>query len=328
MPTDNVPPPKDAPPATAALITSQATPQNDINLKYIAGKIAKHQCILFLGAAIHWPSPEGSKYNYTKEKCPPIGSQLAKQLATSTGYPGEDHWNLQKVAQYYESTTRSRYRLVEEIINAIDVDREPSPVLHALTQMEFPIIITTNYDHLYEKALGNSPDKYDVCIYNPDNKLETQDCPDTPDPKHPYILKLHGDISEPESIVITDEDYIHFVLRMGDKQPFHPVGKNVLTYLAKWPTLFIGYSLIDYNFRLLFKTIRWQLDAARIPPNYSVDIKPDDLIRDVYENQRRYVTFIVENLWDFVPKLYQAVKNEEMPYGAASERPSQQEGQS
>jgi hypothetical protein len=202
---------------------------------------------------------------------------------------------------------------VEEIAAAVRDDREPSPILYALAQLNFPIVVTTNYDQLYERALGKSRDQYDVCVYNPDNKVPTQDCSATPDPNRPYILKIHGDIDEPESIVITDEDYIHFMLRMGDKQPFHPVGKNVLTYMAKWPTLFIGYSLLDYNFRVLFKTIRWQLDAARIPPNYSVDIKPDDLIRDIYENQRRHVTFIVENLWDYVPKLYRAAKKEEMP---------------
>jgi hypothetical protein len=35
-----------------------------------------------------------------------------------------------------------------------------------------------------------------------------------------------------------------------------------------------------------------------------VDKKPDKLIRDVWENQRRYVSFIVLNLWDFIPKLH------------------------
>jgi hypothetical protein len=111
-------------------------------------------------------------------------------------------------------------------------------------------------------------------------------------------------VDTPESIVLTDEDYIQFVLRMSDKPPYHPFGNNVLAHLMKWPTLFVGYSLMDYNLRLLFKTLRWKLDAARIPPNYSVDKKPDLLIRDVWENQRRYVSFIVLNLWDCIPKLH------------------------
>jgi hypothetical protein len=303
---------------TASVITAQDTEQNTDSLAYIASKVKQHQCVLFLGAAIHAPAPRGSQYVYPKKAGPPKGSVLSRYLARRCGYRGADRWNLQRVAQRYESRLKFRSRLVEEIERVVDTDRRPSPVLYALSELGFPIVITTNYDHLYERALGKHANDYDVCIYSPDNRVKTKDCAQNPSPARPYILKIHGDISAPESIVITEEDYIDFILRMGDKHPYHPVGRNVLTYLAKWPTLFIGYSLLDYNFRVLFKSIRWRLAAARVPPNYSVDVKPDDLIRDIYENQNPYVTFIVENLWDFVPKLYRAVKDAEMPHGRAA----------
>jgi predicted RNase H-like HicB family nuclease len=292
-------------------------PSYEEHLKYIKEKIAQHECILFLGSAIHAPSPpELPEYNYPQEMAPPIGSALSKYLAEKSDYPAQDWWNLQRVAQHFESKTKSRFRLVEEIKNAVHVGRQPSPILRMLANLEFPIVITTNYDHLYEQALNRKAEeekaanqnvtKYRVSIYNPNNtnKSKTVDCLRTPDPKQPYVLKIHGDIDKPESIVLTDEDYIQFVLRMSDKHPFHPFGNNVLAHLMKWPTLFIGYSLMDYNLRLLFKTLRWKLDAAQIPPTYSVDKKPDDLIRDVWENQRRYVSFIILNLWECIPKIH------------------------
>ena len=289
-------------------------PSYEDDLAYIKRRIAAHECILFLGSAIHVPPPPelSSQYQYAQDKSPPVGSQLSRILAEKSDYPGADWWNLQRVAQHFETKTKSRFRLVEEITQAVHTDREPSPILRMLTDLEFPIVITTNYDHLYEQALDqkakaeNIPEAYEVSVYSPNlnNKAETVDCPRAPDPKKPYLLKIHGDVDTPESIVLTDEDYIQFVLRMSDKPPYHPFGNNVLAHLMKWPTLFVGYSLMDYNLRLLFKTLRWKLDAARIPPNYSVDKKPDDLIRDVWENQRRYVSFIVLNLWDCIPKLH------------------------
>lgn len=290
-------------------------------LDWIADRVANHECILFLGSAIHVPSPENSKYHYPKDKCPPIGDQLSEKLKDQCDYKGEDWRNLQRVSQYYETKFKSRFLLVNAITNLVQKDKEASPILHGLADLDFPIVITTNYDNLYEQAVekqrgnGNGPGPYDLSVYNPNYsaKIRTLDCADTPDPNRPFILKVHGDIRKPESIVITEEDYIQFVLRMSDKQPHHPVGKNVLAYLNKWTTLFIGYRLTDYNLRLLFKTLRWKMDPAQIPPTYAVDIDPDMLIRDVYENQRRYVTFIVENLWDFVPRLYEAVKGKEMP---------------
>ena len=292
-------------------------------LDWIAESVAQHQCILFLGSAIHVPSPPNSKYNYPQEKCPPIGSALSKILAEKCGFKGEDIWNLQRVSQYYEWKKKFRYLLVNDIAHAVHADKEPSPVLHALAELAFPIVITTNYDNLYEQALAKQAAaeaggdqqraNIELCVYSHNSKVKTQDCSQSPDPSRPYILKIHGDISKPESIVITDEDYIQFVLRMSDKAPYHPVGRNVAAYLNKWTTLFIGYRLTDYNLRLLFKTLRWKKDPAQIPPSYSVDINPDKLIQDVWENQRRYITFIVEDLWDFVPKLYSAVTQKEMP---------------
>lgn len=287
----------------------------DDELEYLKEQIAAHECILFLGSAVHVPPPpQLTQFNYPPENAPPVGSQLSKLLAEKSDYPGGDWWNLQRVSQYFETEKKSRFLLVDEIKKAVDKNREPSPILRMLADLEFPIVITTNYDHLYEKALEqkakaeNIATPYEVSVYNPNinNKVKTVDCPRTPNPKQPYILKIHGDIDTRESIVLTDEDYIQFVLRMSDKPPFHPFGNNVLAHLMKWPTLFVGYSLMDYNLRLLFKTLRWKLDAARIPPNYSVDKKPDLLIRDVWENQRRYVSFIVLNLWDCIPKLHAA----------------------
>lgn len=303
---------------------SEGQPAYEETLNYISEKVAEHQCILFLGSAVHVPSPDLTKYDYPKEKSPPVGSKLAKDLADKSDYPGEDWWNWQRVAQHFESK-KTRFRLVEEIKEAVHKDRVPSPILHMLVDMEFPIVITTNYDHLYEQALdmkaekekagGEAASEYDVSIYSPNvtAKIKTVDCSPNPDKERPFILKIHGDVSKPESIVVTDEDYIQFVLRMSDKHPHHPFGKNVLTHLIKWPTLFIGYSLTDYNLRLLFKTLRWRMDAAQIPPTYAIDIRPDSLIRDVWEYQRRYVSFIVTDLWDFVPRLHAAVKKGNQP---------------
>ena len=120
-------------------------------LKFIASKVASNECILFLGSAIHAPSPTGSKYTYTKDKCPPIGNQLADLLAEGSGFEDRDK-DLQRVSQHYEYTLK-RNSLVTEIINHVSKGKEPSPVLYALAELKFPLVITTNYDNLYERAI-------------------------------------------------------------------------------------------------------------------------------------------------------------------------------
>jgi len=305
--------------------------QYEMRVRSIAEMISRKECILFLGSAIHAPAPPGSKYSYPASKCPPIGGQLSDLLARECSYPADqDRWNLQRVSWYYEWQSGFRSELVREVTEAVHKDREPSPILRGLARLGFPIVITTNYDQLYEIALTqvaqaqareNSKSEeeikattanYDKCVYSPKSTVRTKDCVPEPSNAKPYLLKIHGDLDQADSIVITDEDYIQFVLRMGDKHPYHPVGKNVLTHLIKWPTLFIGYRLSDYNLRLLFKTLRWKMDRANIPASYAVDLKPDVLIRAAMENQQ-IVSFIEKNLWDFVPDLYKEVKGQEMP---------------
>ena len=45
---------------------------------------------------------------------------------------------------------------------------------------------------------------------------------------------------------------------------------------------------------------------------YSVDFQPDALIMDVWQAQRRYVKFIAQDVWSFVPALYELVAGEEL----------------
>ena len=49
-----------------------------------------------------------------------------------------------------------------------------------------------------------------------------------------------------------------------------------------------------------------------MPDTYSVDLRPDQLILDVWQDQRRYVKFIAQDVWSFVPWLYELVRGEEL----------------
>ena len=101
-------------------------------------------------------------------------------------------------------------------------------------------------------------------------------------------------------------DY-EFILRMGDPYK-HPIHEQIRSCMKAWPTLFIGYGLRDYNLRLLFRTLRWNLDPADYPISFSIDPFPDDLVVTVWQRYRPpMVSFIKEDLWRFVPVLYKAV---------------------
>jgi len=114
----------------------------------------------------------------------------------------------------------------------------------------FRNIITTNYDSLFESVYGSG--KLNV-IFS-DNH--------TPyiDTKKVNLFKIHGDLSNPDSIIITESDYNNFFSKDTEQ--------NTICIL------FIGYSLEDTNVEVVFNKIREKIGENRkecyfVAPNIS-----------------------------------------------------------
>ena len=289
----------------------------EVEMTAIPGEIVQavkdKKCILFLGAMASAPTPPGCKYEY--RNTPPNGSELSRQLASVSGYPDPDITNLQRVSLHYQfrpnGSRESLVAAIKERVAARGI--VPSPALHMLAALPFPIIITTNYDHLFDQALRQAKTVSDntlkdpiVLVYDPDLKKVPDFAPLDPTEEKAVLVKLHGDIDRPQSIVITEEDYLVFIHKMSDKD-HHPLHDNLRSRINNWRVLFVGYSLKDYNLRLLFRTLRWHVDVANIPLSFSVDPQPDNLIVSVWQTRDKpMVSFIRADLWDFVPALYEA----------------------
>ena len=213
---------------------------------------------------------------YPAEHRPPIGSALSRMLAASCGlaerFPDEDPANLQRVALFYE-IARSRRQLVDAVSEAVQTGKRPSPMLQALAELDFPLVITTNYDQLFESALISAPASSRGSASTRRTSRPTTDYRD-PTARARSCSRSTATSRARRRSSITDEDYIQFVLRMSNKDPYDPVPLTLKYYLTGWTTLFVGYSLLDYNLRLLFKTLRWKIDSASVPDMYSVDYRP------------------------------------------------------
>jgi len=302
--------------------------------------------------------PESALYEYKEEDRPPLGTALSKALVKEClndldeesrravpddaglaeaekqrrifkraeeeeqrgkkrAYLEKHIENLQRTSWYYE-VYKSRSSLIDKVTAAVDKEKQPSPVVRALAEIDFPIVVTTNYDRLFENALGRVAKTVSPIIYSPETQ-EVEELMGLPEKNERWLFKIHGCASKPDSIVITDEDYIRFVLRMNDGDRHHPIPMKIRTQLKEWPTLFIGYSLLDYNLRLLFQALRWRLKPVFWQPTYSLDYSPDLLIAATYgvpvaQGARQpFVRFIVEDIWKFVPQFYQEFFGRKMP---------------
>jgi hypothetical protein len=92
-----------------------------------------------------------------------------------------------------------------------------------------------------------------------------------PTPANPVVFHLHGHNEVPESMVLTEDDYLEFLANIARDQNLLP--SRIQTALAGSSMLFIGYNLTDWNFRVLFQSLRPSLKfmsvAILVPPGDS-----------------------------------------------------------
>jgi hypothetical protein len=301
----------------------------------VVARIKKGECVLFLGAGIHAPPPQNSPFVYPQDKRPLLAEELTDRLAEDSGFcnefPADQYrWdyplNLQRVALWGDMPDGGgRAHLVDMLVELLERGKEPSPALMALAHLPFRVIVTTNYDSLIEQALraastqaGTARKQPRVLVYEPKGESKAHVILDEPSEEHPVLFYIHGNLQRRDNIVITAEDYIKFIGRMTQKDQYHPIPQWIRTKIQQWPTLFVGYSLRDYNLRLLFQTLRWGLDESCVPMSVSVDLRPDRLVRHYLEHEEQTVFFVAEDIWSFVPDLYQRIRGVPMhPAGVA-----------
>jgi hypothetical protein len=288
-------------------------------LKYVAEVaeiVRSGECNLFLGAGVHSLPPALCPYSYAEAEAPPRGAELSRQLAIECKV-GEDVvgdvTDLRRTSLYYEREKFGRSQLIGAVFQRVQQNSQPSPMLRALAELPFSYVITTNYDNLFERALAQVKKDCEVSVYTAARKA-----PKSPGraigPHRPFLLKVHGDFSreqEEQSVVITEEDYITFILRMRDADELNPVPLAIRAKLAQNPTIFVGYSLNDYNLRILFRALRYTGDRGGLPSSFSVDPWPNPVVHQLLVNDYKIV-FVAEDLWRFVPLLYQAVLGKEL----------------
>lgn len=138
------------------------------------------------------------------------------------------------------------------------VDVAQSRIHRAIVELDFPVIYTTNYDPWLERAFEAHDRPYNRVVRVPDITRG--------DPDVTQIVKLHGDLSEEDSVVFTESDYFD---RLSFESPLDiKLRADVLCHSV----LFIGYSLSDVNIRYLLYRLQkqWDMDGAgsRRPPSF------------------------------------------------------------
>lgn len=122
--------------------------------------------------------------------------------------------------------------------------------LSALCNIRPHALITTNYDQFLDRAFSDYAPiiGQQIVLGSPVSIGE--------------IFKIHGCVSEPDSLVLTQSDFEIFTRRKKY------LSAKLLTYFSEHPLLFVGYSASDPNIRSILSDIDEALPiAGDIIPN-------------------------------------------------------------
>jgi hypothetical protein len=193
-----------------------------------------------------------------------------------------------EVAQYGATTvdSLSPKNAVQAILRAATLpDFSASAQPHGILAC-FPLTVylTTNYDDYMEQALaarGRTP-VTEICRWNsglrnrPSSLLDTP----TPDVGRPVVYHLHGHIDDPDTFVLTEDDYLDFMVNLrrfeSAAQSVQVLPPKIDELISSTSLLFLGYGLRDWNLRVLLRALIQSADVSSQKLSVSVQLAPDD----------------------------------------------------
>jgi hypothetical protein len=211
---------------------------------FVREALERDELLLFVGSGISRSTTQQRGLATASE----LGRMISSELLGEAVVPGEvpDLARLSQRAVWKDQG--SRFRLQKLLRREFAQTVTPLASHLAIAILGVPVV-TTNYDNLIEQAyaaLGTDA----IAIWS-DRHLPTVTTN--------LILKVHGTIDEPESCVITEDDYHDWLSRDSDLRSL------TRAMLLTRTVCFVGYSLSDPNFRTLVRDIRRKFGPMRRP---------------------------------------------------------------
>ncbi len=144
-----------------------------------------------------------------------------------------------------------------------------------LAEFPLPIYLTTSYHNFIEAALrrvGKNP-RTEICRWHKglESIPSVLDGDYQPGKEEPLVYHLHGIDAHPASLVLTEDDYMEFLVAISQNvgRGDDPIPRRVRQAMADSSLALLGYGLRSWDFRVLF----WGLIKPRPLQQTSVSIQ-------------------------------------------------------
>jgi len=214
--------------------------------------IVNEECVVFLGAGA---STEGQGTSYWREL-------LVDELIAKCKPPPRISKRLPDVAQYYCDTMdagnkgklcRIILERIRRFMNTPDAFRTVT-ICHSIIASipQFKIIVTTNWDQFMERAMNVVP----IVA-----RMKDKDLAAYWDDHYRQVIKMHGCITDPSSIIVTTKDYDNYMRDIYKSL----IWNKIRDLMATKTFLFLGYGLRDPSFIEMYSDISNRIESFARP---------------------------------------------------------------
>lgn len=215
----------------------------------MAELLARHKLVPFFGAGI------------SRQHLGLAAAELARDMAAEIGFPPET-----PLADLTDAYIEARgldafvaYLNSKLVVAELDERKVPSHRL--LVSLMQNVLYTTNQDNLFELVAA----KYG----RPYHRVVTVEDLSESIPGEPLLIKFHGDMVAPASLVFGTNSYN---ARMSEED--HPLDIRLKSDLLGKRLMFLGYSLNDENIAKIFATVA-RIFKGMLPSSYLVAFDDD-----------------------------------------------------
>lgn len=219
--------------------------------------IREKKCILMLGPDTAVEEVDGQPRLMSEILAEKLGQDIDPRIKENINTA-----NLAEVSQYYcLQSSGGRMDLEIYIRDFYNQRRSVTSQFHKnLAELPFYFAITSSPDMMFYEALTKLGKKPVTGWYNFNRKKSVMEAAGTVD--RPLIFYLYGSVNEPESLVLTENDLLDFLVTIVSKDTLPDRLINDLQ-AADQSILFLGFGFKNWYLRILLHVLEGKKKSSR-----------------------------------------------------------------
>ena len=189
---------------------------------------------------------------------------------------------------------------LDDLISVVGTDRmkkDPLEPHSILARLPLKIFVTANYCDLMSCALRLAGKHPETEAYRWKDSPEIEWPPSiydtnpnwSPEVDQPLVYHLFGRLSQPDTVVLSEDDYFDYLIGLHRHRSEFPAAVNGA--LSRTALLFLGFEMEDWSFRVLFRSLMSQEGSSLLArhPHVAVQIDPREGNAHSPESVRQYL---------------------------------------